>query len=231
MFARSSHFASRLGTSAAFSALVLIGLAPTYGQTTQTEVPVVEGRIDFDAAGLPPATVELELNREILGDMYGLCDAAVAGVLQSLVEANEADSSKTTKIAAERLAAARELLQLTKEVVHEVRVRAYDGNLGEEMKSTDVAAKFEKQLSEEKWDRILKVRDGGENVQVSVKRVKGSLLGVFIVANEGNDLALVNVVCDASPENVKKLTAQATKIGLENGLREVLEKELRHLAD
>jgi hypothetical protein len=36
-------------------------------------------------------------------------------------------------------------------------------------------------------------------------------------------------VCDVSPENVKKLSAAATKIGLENGLLQVLEKEMGRL--
>ena len=34
-----------------------------------------------------------------------------------------------------------------------------------------------------------------------------------------------NAVCDVSPENVKKLTSAATKIGLENGLKQAIEDE------
>jgi hypothetical protein len=49
------------------------------------------------------------------------------------------------------------------------------------------------------------------------------------VAGENNDLVLANVVCDISPENVKKLTATAAKIGLENGLQQILEVQMRQM--
>lgn len=228
MFPNARRFSRWAGTGSATAAILLLGLAPALAQSPPEDTKAVKGRIDFSAAELPAATVELELNREILGDMCGLFDAAIAGVLQSLVESNQANASEVTELAAERLAAGRELFLLAKDVVHEVRVRAYDGNLGDELAKTDISSKFAKQLTDEKWDKVLKFRDGGESVQVAVKRVEGSVLGIFIVASEGNDLVLVNVVCDASPEKIKKLTAAATKIGLENGLREVLERELRH---
>jgi hypothetical protein len=40
---------------------------------------------------------------------------------------------------------------------------------------------------------------------------------------------LANLVCDVSPENIKKLTSAAAKIGLENGLQQVLETKMREM--
>jgi hypothetical protein len=37
------------------------------------------------------------------------------------------------------------------------------------------------------------------------------------------------VVCDVSPENAKKLTSAATKIGLENGLAQELEAKMQRM--
>ena len=230
MYPRSSRLAPRAGVCIALVAVAIVGLAPVYAEQIDLGHKSVQGRVDFRAADLPPATVEIDLNREIFGDLFGLGDAAVAGVLQSLTESNQSESSQVTELAAERLADARELIGLVKDVVTEVRVRVYEDLPDEEKDlARRTAASFDKQLQEGNWDKVLTVRERGESVRVALLRVEGAVSGVFISATDGDDLVLVNVVCDASPENVKKLTAAATKIGLENGLRDVLEKELRHL--
>ena len=227
----STRAASRMGVPIAFAVLLLFGLAPAVAQETDSRPPLAEGRIDFDAADLPPANVEIDLNHEVFGDLFGLGDAALAGVLESLGQANQSDSSRVTEIAESRLAAAREVLHLAKAVVREVRVRVYeDLPEGQEDAGQKIADSFEKQLQAGNWDRVLKVRENDESVRVAVMRGEGSVLGVFVTVVDGDELVLANVVCQASPENVKKLAAAATKIGLENGLRDILDRELRHLA-
>lgn len=84
------------------------------------------GHIDFASVNLPPATVEVDLSQEIFSDLIGLGDAAIAGVVESLTQSNSAQSSEATESAADKLAAARKIMQLAKEVVRQVRVRVYD---------------------------------------------------------------------------------------------------------
>ena len=64
---------------------------------------------------------------------------------------------------------------------------------------------------------------------ISLVRHEGAVRGAFVVASEGDDLVLVNVVCNISPEKVNTLIAKATQIGLDNGLQRVLEQKLRQL--
>jgi hypothetical protein len=66
-------------------------------------------------------------------------------------------------------------------------------------------------------------------VRVALLRKNGAVLGAFVVASDGHSLVLANVVGDVSPENVKKLTSAAAKIGLENGLQQVLDRKIHNL--
>ncbi len=225
MFRHHSPRAGRAASGAALAVLLLFGPATALAQAAGGQ----SGHIDFSGADLPPATVEIDLSQEIFSDLFGLGDAAIAGVIQSLTQSSDAQGSDATQSAAGQLAAAREIIQLAKQVVREVHVRVYE-NLGDEQNSAlDLASRFKEQLSSGQWDSIVKFRDRNDSAHVSFQRVEGSVLGVFVVVADGNDVVLVNVVCDISPENVKNLTAAATKIGLANGLRDVIERKLnRH---
>ncbi len=225
MFRHHSPRAGRAASGAALAVVLLFGPATALAQAADGR----SGHIDFTSVDLPPATVEVDLSQEIFSDLFGLGDAAIAGIVESLTQSNDAQSSQAIELAAGQLAAAREIIQLAKQVVREVHVRVYE-NLGDEQNSAlDLAARFKDQLSSGQWDSIVKVRDGNDSAHVSFQRVEGSVLGVFVVVADGNDIVLANVVCDISPENVKNLTAAATKIGLENGLRDVIERKLnRH---
>ncbi len=226
MFRHHSPRAGRTASGAALAVVLLFGPATALAQAVDGR----SGHIDFASADLPPATVEVDLSQEIFSDLFGLGDAAIAGIVESLTQSNDAQSSQATELAAGQLAAAREIIQLAKQVVREVHVRVYE-NLGDEQNSAlDLAARFKDQLSSGQWDSIVKVRNGNDSAHVSFQRVEGSVLGVFVVVADGNDVVLANVVCDISPENVKNLTAAATKIGLENGLRDVIERKLKRHA-
>ncbi len=188
------------------------------------------GQIDFAVANLPPATVEVDLSRSIFSDLFGLGDAAIEGIVESLLESNAAQKSDSLELAAGELAAARQILQLSKEVIHEVHVRVYDNFPEDQGNAAQLAGLFDSQLKSGQWDNVVKVNDGDDSVRVSLLRVDGSILGVFAIVADGNDVVLANLVCDVSPENIKKLTAAATKIGLDLGLREAIEQELqRHV--
>jgi hypothetical protein len=186
------------------------------------------GRIDFEAADLPAPSVEVDLNRGMFRDLFGIGDAAVAGVAESLLQSSDrTGGAETTRLAAEQLAAARQILQLASDVVREVRIRVYRDVSDESLKPETLAAQFDNQLRAGKWDNVVRVRDNEESVRVSLLREEGAIHGIFIIAgHQGKELVLANVVCDLSPDNIKKVTAAATKIGLENGLAQVIEAKM-----
>ena len=68
-----------------------------------------------------------------------------------------------------------------------------------------------------------------ESVELSLVRHDGAIRGAFVIATEGDDMVLVNVVCNVSPDTVKALTAKAAQIGLDHGLKQVIEGKLKHL--
>ena len=212
---------SRFGCPATAIALVMYSAIAAQAQTASTHETHAIGRIDFAKADLPPATVEVELGPGMIGDLLGLGKAAIGGVAQTLVDSP--DGSDTTKLAAEQLAAVQEIVQISSQVVQEVRVRVYENG------PTDLATKFAEELKAGQWNTVVKVSDGDDNVQLSLIRENGAIRGAFVVAADGDDMVLVNVVCNISPENVKTLTSKATQIGMDNGLQRVLEQKLRHL--
>jgi hypothetical protein len=126
-------------------------------------------------------------------------------------------------MATEQLAAIRKILGLSSKVIREVRVRAY------ETMADDLSSRFNEQLREGDWEKIVVVRKGDENARVFVIQRDKSIRGIFVVAAGKGGQALVNVVCDISPDNVRSLTAAATKIGLDNGLQKEIERKFREM--
>jgi hypothetical protein len=223
--------ARRAGSFGAFAAVVFYALTAAKAQEIEIEDEPAgpSGRIDFAAADLPPAMVEVDLSQGMFNDLFGIGDAAVAGVAETLMQSAERNGGEGTRMAAEQLEAARQIIQLAGDVVREVRVRVYDGMREGGVNAQQLAAKFDAQLRQGDWDNVVVVRDNDASVRVSVLRGEGTVRGFFIVAGENDELVLANVVCDISPENVKKLTSAAAKIGLENGLQQILEVQMREM--
>jgi hypothetical protein len=213
----------RLSCAAALATVVLHA-ANANGQA-QFDAPNdadVPGRIDFDSANLPSASIELNLHQQTIKNLFNLGDAAIAGVVDALVEsANSSHSSDGAQLAAEQLIAAREIIQFAGQLVQEVRVRVYTEPPDE------LVLRCEKQLDVRDWHTVMRGRDGGNSVQISILENETALRGVFIIAGEGRHVVLVNVACEASPERVKQLTSAAMKVALENGLGEVIETQMR----
>ena len=84
----------------------------------------------FDEANLPPANVELDLSQGMFENLFGIGDAAVAGVAETLMKSTKGDHAEAMHMAAEQLAAVRQIIGLAGKVVKEVRVRAYEKNAG-----------------------------------------------------------------------------------------------------
>ena len=120
----------RAGTLGAVAAIVFYAATAARAQEEDAidlTTASAAGRIDFDAADLPPATVEVDLSQGMFGDLCGIGDAAIAGVSETLLESAKDDSNaQGTRMAAEQLAAARQVMQLAADVVREVRVRVYE---------------------------------------------------------------------------------------------------------
>ena len=223
MIAVRSLVARRAGSMSAVVALVL-SVAAAHAQESTTKSGDPAGRINFGDLDLPPATVEVDLSRQMFSDLFGLGDAAVAGVAETLLKSADGNKgAEGTRLAAEQLAAARQIMQLASEVVREVRVRVYEDLPEGAIEPGKLMSHFDEQLSAGNWENVVRVRDDNDNVRVSLLRSDGAIRGAFIVVADGSDLVLANVVADVSPENVKKLTSAAARIGLENGLQQVIE--------
>jgi len=213
-------FTRRAGAIAAVVGLLY------YSTTAQAKSPEsaasdIIGRIDFDQAKLPPANVELDLSQRMFSDLFGIGDAAVAGVAETLSKSSKGDHSEAMHMAADQLTAVRQIIGLGGKVVREVRIRAY------EKMSEDLSSRFDKQLSDGEWEKVVVLRKGDENARVFIIHRNESIRGAFVMAGGHGGQVLVNVVCDISPENVKSLTSAATKIGLDNNLEQVLEMKFR----
>jgi hypothetical protein len=220
MFEHTFLAVRRAGAVAAVAGLLFCSAA-VQAKPSDSESSEPIGRINFENAELPPANVELDLGDGMFRDLFGISDAAVAGVAETLLKFNRGEHAEASKMAAEQLGAARQIIELASKVVKEVRVRAY------EKKTEDLSSHFDKQIRDGEWEKTVVVRQGDENARVYVIRKNESIRGIFVVAGSHDGQALVNVVCDLSPENVKSLTSAATKIGLDNGLLMKLEAKFR----
>jgi len=221
----------RHATGSLVLAATTFGLAAiAHSQATAAGEAAPAGRLDFEAAKLPEANVEVDLSQEMFKDLFGIGDAAIAGVAETLMKSSSSgDSAKGTRLAAEQLETARQIMQLAGNVVREVRVRVYESLPKETADPRNLFNAFDEQLSAGKWETLARVRDKEEMVRVSAIRGGGSVQGIFVVATDGDSVVVANIVCDVSPENVKKLTSAATKVGLDNGLAQAIELKLKHL--
>jgi hypothetical protein len=156
----------------------------------------------------------------------GLGDAAIAGVAEALQTAPAGNESTQAdvKLATNQLAAIRTIVSSVQGAVGEVRVYA----ASEGMDVASLVNHYDAKLNESAWTKIVHGRDDEKFATVFLMRDSGAIRGVFVVATEGRELVLVNVLCDISPERIKQITKQATSIGLELGgedaLREIVGK-------
>jgi hypothetical protein len=217
------------GRVGAFVAVVFCSAAAALAQP-ESDSSAPAGRIDFSEADLPPATIEVDLSQGMFHDLFGIGDAAVAGVAETLLQQAERNNgAEGTRMAAQQLAAARQVMQLAADVVREVRVRVYSDLPEGGARPDAVTSKFDEQLTRGDWDNVVRVREDDNIVRVSMLRDNGAVRGVFVIVAENDELVLANVVCDVSPENAKKLTTAAARIGLENGLGQMIEMKMREV--
>jgi hypothetical protein len=205
--------------SAVVVALYATAAATGYGHDAAADTADSSGRLNFEEANLPAATVEVDLNQSMFTDLFGIGDAALAGVAESLQAASvSASSAEKAELAATQLAAVRQIIQLAGNVIREVHVRVYESLPEDVSSAAALTTGFDQQLKVGGWETLGKVRSDEEFVRVAAKRSGGAVQGLFVVASDGDAVVLVNLVCDVSPENVKKLTSAATAIAIKHGL-------------
>jgi hypothetical protein len=183
-----------------------------YASAQTTDSPAPEAaRVDFDHPGAGTPVVEVDLPAGLFGDVVGLGDAAIADV----------------KLAAEQLAAIRSIVGSIQGVLGEVRVRVYADTEG--MNVGGLVAHYSDKLEGSAWTKIVQAREDDAIASVFVMRDSGAIRGVFVIATEGRELVLANVLCDVSPERIKEITRQATSIGLELGGEDALRGMLNEI--
>jgi hypothetical protein len=218
----------RTSGSLTLAAVTFCLAAVAHSQATAAGDAPTVGRIDFESAKLPEANVEVDLSQDMFKDLFGIGDAAVAGVAETLLKStNSGEGARGVRMAAEQLESARQIMQLAGDVVREVRVRVYESLPDDAGGAQKLFAPFDEQLRAGKWETLAKVHDDENVVRVSAIRSGGSIQGIFVTATDGDSVVIANIVCDVSPENVKKLTSSATKVGLANGLAQAIESKMK----
>jgi hypothetical protein len=226
-----SFAARRAGACGAFAAVLLyVGVAAAQAQQSTPQSSDSVGRIEFSHPGAAKKFVEVDLGPALFGDLFGIGDAALAGVAEALSGSPQAkEGSQAVQMAAEKAAAAREFVSIAKNVIKSVRVRAYDDLENQSQDQSSTISHYAEQLQAGGWETAVRAQDGDKAVQISAVRADGAIKGLFIIASEQKNLVLVNVICDISPENAKQLTTAAVKSGLEAGLDKHLEEALQHM--
>ncbi len=228
MYSQFCELARRGSGNLVLAAATLLLAVVAHAEAVAADGPSTVGRIDFEAAKLPEANVEVDLSQDMFKSLFGIGDAALTGVAESLVKStNTSEGAKGARLAADQLEAARRILQLAGNVVREVRVRVYESLPEDSSGAEKLFEPFDEQLHANKWETLARIHDDENIVRVSAVRNGGAIQGIFVTATDGDSVVIANLVCDISPENVKTLTSTATKVGLENGLAQVLEQKMK----
>jgi hypothetical protein len=223
-----NQFLARELAAVVFSAVALIaGARPA---AAAEELP--PGAVAFDSAG-PKPTVDLTLSPGMFRDLFGLGDAAVTGMIEALNRAQEQNgAAEELQFGADQLQLVQQVIGEAQKFVRQVRVRVYKqgGSGAAAFDPTAIMDGYASQLTGTGWEQVVSAQENGQQVQVSLYRSEGAVRGVFVAAHSnGGELALVNAVCELSPENVKRLTDLAVSAGLKFGLQDELRKGLEEM--
>jgi len=209
---------------------VLILTAKANTSEAPAATPHASGNLEFDYPDAPAAKFELDVGQGMFQDLFGIGEAAVAGVVEGLAQSSTANGGEDeAKATAEGLAAVQHVVQLVGKFVQGARVHGYelDGDKADDAKKLE--AYYTKKLRTQSWQTIFRVRDGDETYAVSTLRSAGAIKGLFIFCSDGSDVYLLNIVCDISPENVKELTSAAAKMGIKASTNQAMLEDGMHM--
>lgn len=186
------------------------------------------GRVDFDFPDAPAATVEVDLKEGMLSAIGGVGKAAIQGAIEGLTRHGEGESA--VQQSAEHLQAVNDIVDIASNMIREVRVRVY-GQLSEQNQDTraSMVEHYQNKLDGTNWDSVVRVHEDDTSVVVCALQDDGAIHGLLVIVSEPDDLVMVNVVCELTPEKVKQVTSHATQIGMEVGLEELIEQAVGRL--
>ncbi|MEQ8212147.1 MAG: DUF4252 domain-containing protein [Lacipirellulaceae bacterium] len=211
---------------------LLVALFGSAAATANAQEETITGRIEFDHAAIPnaEAAFEVDLGKGMLTDVSGLFGAALDGIVEGLLESVKGQESQAITQSAEYLKSVQEIINQVGGAVSEVRIRGYDRLTEEDSgKRSALIAHYQKRIKEANWDDLVRVRERNATAIVSALREDGAIRGLFVIGSEGNNLVLVNVVCDLSPEKVKIVSKNIAQLSMKLGLKQELEKVMREI--
>jgi hypothetical protein len=107
-----------------------------------------------------------------------------------------------------------------------VRVKSFDMNSSVTAKMEPVVEKMRQQLEKDDWDQMIYVKDDDETFTLCVKKDKGKMVGLMVIAFEPKDsVTFVNIIGDL---NLKSFAALVDEFGdgeFEDLLEELEENE------
>ncbi|MEM8865136.1 MAG: DUF4252 domain-containing protein [Planctomycetota bacterium] len=214
--------APMVSISAASNGLSLNAAPVESGATAQ--------QVSLDYPDAPPATVELSLSAGLFSDLFGITESAVQGVIDAATrfgqEADD-DQQEAIQLTAEQLALSQKVLSIVKGSIQSVELRVYK-NAADGM--APMKAYYNQQLASAGWDRVLRVADGDDQVEVALSRDAGGISGAFFMAsNNVKELVIAVVDCTLSPEKMQELTDTVTTGALDAGLGEEIEKAVQEI--
>ena len=205
-------------------------VSPLRAQNSGHGAAAVVGRVAFDFDDAPAAKVAVDLNQGMLSAISGMGKAAIQGVVEGLAESEQGHGSRAIQESSQHLDAINEVVQLTSSVLCEVRVRVYEGFSDQPSDIREsMIEHYESKLDDGNWDNVVRVQEGDDNIVVRAIRRDSAIHGVFVIVCEHDELVMVNVVCELSPEKIQQLTSQATKIGMKFGLEEVISRAMEEI--
>ena len=210
---------------AALCVIVAFSARPILAKETSPE-----GRLDFEAAKLPAANLEVDLSQDTFHSLFGISDAAIAGVAETLLKSEDGEEGKDKHVVARHVEAVRKIVELGGMFVREVRVRAYE-SFPDGTDADSLLKPFDAQLKAGKWETVVRVRSDDDMVRVAMLQKEGSIRGMFVAATDGEEIAVVNIVCDISPDKVKPFTAAVAEVGKSLDLQPIIKWQMSQIAD
>jgi Domain of unknown function (DUF4252) len=107
-------------------------------------------------------------------------------------------------------------------MVKSIRVKAFSTEYVDPDKIERMVKRVQAQLKKDDWDRLVYVKDNDETLTISTKYEDGDMVGLMVVAaEEGDEVAFVNVVGDLDLATLIKLGIQMDDLDLDELIEQI----------
>jgi hypothetical protein len=90
--------------------------------------------------------------------------------------------------------------------IHSIQVKSFETDSVEAERILPIMDKFEVKLNQEKWQRLVRVKDGAERTTVSIKYEKDKVVGLFVMALESSgEVSFVNIIGEINLNSIGNL--------------------------